>query len=42
MEASLGKIAIYSAQTMLKVSIRTPNMQRFVSEDFLVDDYPDL
>ena len=42
MEACLGIITIYSAYTVLKLSLWIPNMQRFVSEDFLVDDYPDL
>ena len=42
MEASLGKIAINSAYTMLKLSFWIPNMQGLVSEDFLVNDYPDL
>ena len=42
MGASLGKIAIYSAYAMLKLSFWIPDMQRLVSEDFLIDDYPNL
>ena len=42
MEASLGRMAIELAHTMLKMSFWIPNMQRFAAEDFLVDDYPDL